>query len=167
MGRRRETGSGWRIRVNPWLIHVNVWQKPLQYCKVISVQLIIKINEINNKIKINNKINNKNKWKKFFCDFICMVFLKILFLPIQEHGISFYIFVYGVSLYSIFILWHVVFQLSQDNPLETLFSVLYSCLHCHGLIDHKLMGLFLGSLFYLSLCLFLCQSPVVLITVIL
>ena len=30
--------------VNPWLIHVNVWQKPLQYCKVISLQLI-KINE--------------------------------------------------------------------------------------------------------------------------
>ena len=29
--------------VNPWLIHVNVWQKPLQYCKIISLQLI-KIN---------------------------------------------------------------------------------------------------------------------------
>ena len=26
--------------VNPWLIHVNVWQKPLQYCKVISLQII-------------------------------------------------------------------------------------------------------------------------------
>ena len=25
--------------VYPWLIHVNVWQKPLQYCKVISFQL--------------------------------------------------------------------------------------------------------------------------------
>ena len=23
----------------PWLIHVNVWQKPVQYCKVISLQL--------------------------------------------------------------------------------------------------------------------------------
>ena len=30
--------------VNPWLICVNVWQKPLQSCKVISLQLI-KINE--------------------------------------------------------------------------------------------------------------------------
>ena len=29
--------------VNSWLIHANVWQKPLQYCKVISLQLI-KIN---------------------------------------------------------------------------------------------------------------------------
>ena len=37
-------GSGWGTNVNLWLIHVNVWQKPLQYCKVISPQLI-KINE--------------------------------------------------------------------------------------------------------------------------
>ena len=32
----------------PWLIHVNAWQKPLQYCKVISLQLI----------KINGKKNH-------------------------------------------------------------------------------------------------------------
>ena len=25
---RREGGSGWGAHVNPWLIHVNVWQKP-------------------------------------------------------------------------------------------------------------------------------------------
>ena len=37
---KREGGSGWGTYVNPWLIHVNVWQKPLQYCKVISLQLI-------------------------------------------------------------------------------------------------------------------------------
>ena len=43
---RRELGSGWGTHVNPWLIHVNVWQNPLQCCKVISLQLI------------------KNKWKK-------------------------------------------------------------------------------------------------------
>ena len=42
-GRRREGGSGWGTHVNPWLIHVNVWQKPLQYGKVINLQLI-KIN---------------------------------------------------------------------------------------------------------------------------
>ena len=40
---RWEGGSGWGTQVNPGLIHVNVWQKPLQYCKVISLQLI-KIN---------------------------------------------------------------------------------------------------------------------------
>ena len=33
-------GSGWGTHVNPWLIQVSVWQKPLQYCKVISLQLI-------------------------------------------------------------------------------------------------------------------------------
>ena len=43
-GGRREAGLGWGTHVNPWLIHVSVWQKPLQYCKVISLQLI-KINE--------------------------------------------------------------------------------------------------------------------------
>ena len=36
---RWERSSGWGTRVQPWLIHVNVWQKPLQYCKVISLQL--------------------------------------------------------------------------------------------------------------------------------
>ena len=46
-GGRSDGGSGWRTNVNPWLIHVNVWQKPLQYCKVICLQLI----------KINEKIN--------------------------------------------------------------------------------------------------------------
>ena len=40
---RQEGGLGKGTHVNPWLIHVNVWQKPLQYCKVISLQLI-KIN---------------------------------------------------------------------------------------------------------------------------
>ena len=46
-----EGRSGGGTHVNPWLIHVNVWQKPLEYCKVISLQLI----------KINGKIKNKNK----------------------------------------------------------------------------------------------------------
>ena len=49
---RQEGGSGWGTHVNPWLFHVNVWQKPLQYCKVISLQLI-KINE--------KKLETKNK----------------------------------------------------------------------------------------------------------
>ena len=42
----RKVGGGIRMgtHVNPWLIHVNVWQKLLQYHKVISLQLI-KINE--------------------------------------------------------------------------------------------------------------------------
>ena len=47
---RWEGGLGWRIHVYPWLLHVNIWQKPLQYCKVISHQLIKK-----NKNKFNKK----------------------------------------------------------------------------------------------------------------
>ena len=41
---RWKGGSGWGIHVKPWLILANVWQKPLQYCKVISLQLIKKKN---------------------------------------------------------------------------------------------------------------------------
>ena len=47
-GGRWEWGSGWGTYVKPWLIHVSVWQKPLQYRKRISLQLI-KINENKNK----------------------------------------------------------------------------------------------------------------------
>ena len=42
MGWEVGVGSGWGTHVHPWLIHVNVWQKPLQYCKVISFQLKLK-----------------------------------------------------------------------------------------------------------------------------
>ena len=48
-GGRWEWGLGC-THVNAWLIHVSVWQKPLQYCKVISLQQI-KINEKKNKQK--------------------------------------------------------------------------------------------------------------------
>ena len=40
MGTEVGGDSGWGTHVNPWLIHVNVWQKSLQYFKVISLQLI-------------------------------------------------------------------------------------------------------------------------------
>ena len=38
-GGRWEGFSEWGTHVHPWLIHVNAWQKPPQYCKVISLQL--------------------------------------------------------------------------------------------------------------------------------
>ena len=34
-----EGESGWGTHVHQWLIHANVWQKPQQNCKVISLQL--------------------------------------------------------------------------------------------------------------------------------
>ena len=43
----------------PWLIHVNDWQKQLQYCKVISLQLI--------------KINEKKKKRRLWTDFLGIV----------------------------------------------------------------------------------------------
>ena len=55
---RWEEGSGWGTHVNPWLIHVNVWQKPLQYCKVISLQLIKKKNLGHNVSWISNLSDN-------------------------------------------------------------------------------------------------------------
>ena len=45
---------------NPWLIHVNVWQKLLQYCKVISLQLI----KINGQKKKKKKQKVTNKWQR-------------------------------------------------------------------------------------------------------
>ena len=54
MEREAGGGSGWGTHVNPWLIHVNVWQKPSQYCKVINLQLI----KINGK-KIKSKENSE------------------------------------------------------------------------------------------------------------
>ena len=32
-------GEGCGTHIHPWVIRVNVWQKPPQYCKVISLQL--------------------------------------------------------------------------------------------------------------------------------
>ena len=42
-----------RADVHPWLIHVNVWQKPPRNCKVISLQL-----------------KKKNLWRNIFFPFI-------------------------------------------------------------------------------------------------
>ena len=55
-------------------IHVNVWQKPLQYCKVISLQLI--------KINGKNKIKYWPTFKKHFedCIFLAFMFSIHLFL---------------------------------------------------------------------------------------
>ena len=77
LGGRREGGSGWGTHVNPWLIHVNVWQKQLQYCKVISLQLI-KINEKKSKRALHllkKKANGFLMNTFFVC--VCLILLKI------------------------------------------------------------------------------------------
>ena len=50
-GGRQEGGSGRGTHVNPWLIHVNVWQKPLQYYNIVISLQLIKINGKKNKKK--------------------------------------------------------------------------------------------------------------------
>ena len=61
------------------------------------------------------------------------------------------IFVYDVRKCSNLLLLHVALQFSQHHFLKT-FSLIYSCLLYCGLIEHKCVGLFLGSLFcYIAL----------------
>ena len=57
-------------------------------------------------------------------------------------------FVCSVSEYYNFILVYVAVQFSQHHLLKRLFffSIVFSCLLCYRLIDHRCMGLFLGSL---------------------
>ena len=62
-GGRWEGGSGWRTHVNPWPIHVNVWQKP------ISLQLI------KNKGKKKLKLKKKER-KKILQDIFCKLKLR-------------------------------------------------------------------------------------------
>ena len=79
-----------------------------------------------------------------------------------------FIFVHGVRECSNFILLHVAVQFSQHHLLKRLlFSIVYSFLLCHRLIDHKYVGLFLGFLSCsIDLCVcFLCGYYTVLITV--
>ena len=64
-GGRWEGGSGWGTHVNLWLIHVNVWQKLLQYCKVISLQLIKIIGKKKKNLlekEAGSQIQRTNKW---------------------------------------------------------------------------------------------------------
>jgi len=55
----RKEGSGWGTHVHSWLVHVNVWQNPQQYCKAISLQL----KEIFKKLHVTYFLNFP-----FFCD---------------------------------------------------------------------------------------------------
>ena len=45
-GGRWEGDSGWGTRVHLWLIHVNIWQKPLQYCKVIQFSSVQSLSRV-------------------------------------------------------------------------------------------------------------------------
>ena len=68
-----------------------------------------------------------------------------------------FIFVYGVSWCSGFIVLRVSVRLSQQHFLKRLFLLHFMLLPpCQKLIDHRDLGLFLGSLFC-SICLCVCS----------
>ena len=77
---RWEGGSGWGTQLNPWLIHVNIWQKPLQYCKVISLQLI-KISE-----KKSLKLQKKKKKSKGITLPTKVRLVKAMVFPVVMYG---------------------------------------------------------------------------------
>ena len=109
---RWEGGLGWGILVNPWLIHVNVWQKPLQYCKVISLQLI--------------KINEKKSFGHI-CVASMLFFLTIYLALCHCH----------TALISIVVSFKMVFYLLRDF-LIIVFTVLFCetpTLKCHRKVD--------------------------------
>uniref|UniRef100_A0A8D0RLL7 Uncharacterized protein n=1 Tax=Sus scrofa TaxID=9823 RepID=A0A8D0RLL7_PIG len=68
-----------------------------------------------------------------------------------------FIFVHGMRVCSSFIDLHAAVQVSQQCLLKRLvfFPILYSCLLCQRLIDHRCQGFFLGSLFC-SIGLYVC-----------
>ena len=57
-----------------------------------------------------------------------------------------FIFVYGIKEYSSFMLLHIGVQFSWNHLLKRLFFIVYFCLLSHRLLDHRCVGLSLGSL---------------------
>ena len=78
--------------------------------------------------------------------FLCFSLRSLWFLALLFKSLihSEFIFVYSVRRCSSFILLHVAVQCSQHHWRDFLFSIVYSCLLCQRVIDHKCMGLFPG-----------------------
>ena len=117
-GGKREGGSGWGTHVNPRLIHVNVWQKPLQYYKVISLQLI----KINEKKKRKRKYNISLSHLSFpslleeFLTRNCQQKPGILSKAIPFTSLHLKAHIYALS--KLFHLYHVRFQIIFNLSME-------------------------------------------------
>ena len=90
---RWKGGSGWGTHVNPWLIHFSVWQNPLQYCKVICLQLI-------------KKLKKKKQWHLF--NNLSIFFLEISFCETIFH--------YCICLSLLLLNMHLFWRLSTKHP---------------------------------------------------
>ena len=67
-GFRWEGVSGWGTHVLPWLIHVNVWQKPSQYCKVTSLQLKKKKKDLGKRARSEVLRSNLGEFLNVICN---------------------------------------------------------------------------------------------------
>ena len=75
----KDIKTTYQIHVYPWLIHVYVWQKPLQYCKIISLQLI-KRKEKQKQKQTNKKTHTKPKALTISNNFIKYIYNPLFFL---------------------------------------------------------------------------------------
>ena len=61
VGDGREVQEGGDTYVDLWLIHVDVWQKPTQYCQAIILQLKINTFKIEKKIYVGEGKRGRNR----------------------------------------------------------------------------------------------------------
>ena len=89
-----------------------------------------------------------NLSQRIFCLYSFISFM-VSYLIFQSLSHFEFISVHGLRVCSNFIDLHVAFQLSQHHLLKRLFffPIVYSCLFCQRLTDHRCVDLFLGSLF--------------------
>lgn len=97
------------------------------------------------------------------------LFYSAILIPLEcVFNKSFWVFVYGVRVYSPLIDLHQPCNFPNTTGWrDCLFSIVCTCLLCWRIIVHRCVGLFLGSLLLScwSVYLFLCQHHAVLITV--
>ena len=96
-------GIGMGNTLNPWLIHVNVWQKPLQYCKVISLQLI-KLNGKKAQMLLSIKYTSKEFCVSFLQGFYCSGHIFLLISAFGNYQTMQVLFI----MYSQIHTWHII-----------------------------------------------------------
>ena len=114
---RWEGRSEWGTHVNPWLIHVNVWQNPLQYCKVISLQLIKK----NEKKKVSTRSFHLSKMCFAYGHGMCFGYKETVRYGMRKKNNKVKTF-WTLSFWTLYCSFHPVCLLSSNGGLQTLMS---------------------------------------------